>query len=353
MTPDDRQISKHLESIGYGFLIPVFFIKVGIDFNFSALFTSSQAILLVPLLIVAAVIVKVFPALIFRMRYSLKESLSAGALLSARLSLIIAAAAVGLRLGVISEATNTAILLVAILTVTLSPLAFSLLLPSTEAKQRPPVIIVGAGEFGLQVAEQLQSHQDHVIILDENEVRIERARRRGFKALTATLDSNDSMIEEVIRGVKTLVCTLSDVEQSYRTCQIARTTFGIPHVVAQVPAPGDLIRFKQIGVHATNATLDHAALLTMLTRNPAIYTLLTRTSDNKEIFEIVVENPTCIDKTLHQLHLPGDTLVLSIQRSGNLLVPHGDTKIEFGDHLTLMSSLEWVVLSQQLFLRPS
>ena len=353
MIPDDRQISAQLESIGYGFLIPIFFIKVGIDFNFSALFNSSRAMLLVPLLIVAAIAVKVFPALIFRVRYSLKESLSAGALLSARLSLIIAASAVGLRLGVISEATNAAILLVAILTVTLSPLAFSLLLPSMEGKQQPPVIIVGAGEFGLQVAEQLQSHQDHVIMLDENEAQVKRARRRGFRAFTATLASNDSLIEEVMRGVKTLVCTLSDVDQSYRTCQIARTNYGIPHVVAQVPAPSDLIRFEQMGVHATNAALDHAALLTMLTRNPAIYTLLTRTSDNKEIFEVVVENPACLGKTIQQLRLPGDTLILSIQRSGNLLVPHGDTQIEFGDHLTLMSSLEWVVLSQQLFCRSS
>ena len=353
MIPDDRQISAQLESIGYGFLIPIFFIKVGIDYNFSALFNSSRAMLLVPLLIVAAIAVKVFPALIFRVRYSLKESLSAGALLSARLSLIIAASAVGLRLGVISEATNAAILLVAILTVTLSPLAFSLLLPSMEGKQQPPVIIVGAGEFGLQVAEQLQSHQDHVIMLDENEAQVKRARRRGFRAFTATLASNDSLIEEVMRGVKTLVCTLSDVDQSYRTCQIARTNYGIPHVVAQVPAPSDLIRFEQMGVHATNAALDHAALLTMLTRNPAIYTLLTRTSDNKEIFEVVVENPACLGKTIQQLRLPGDTLILSIQRSGNLLVPHGDTQIEFGDHLTLMSSLEWVVLSQQLFCRSS
>lgn len=349
MTPEDQHISSQLESIGYGFLIPIFFIKVGIDFNVSALFASPRAILLVPVLIIAAIGVKVLPALLFRLRYSMRESLSAGALLSARLSLIIAAAEVGLRLGVISDATNAAILLVAILTVTLAPLAFSLLMPSIEGKQQPPLIIVGAGEFGLQVAEQLRSHQDQVIILDENESLVERARRRGFQALTARLDSDDSLIEELMRGIKTLVCTLSDVEQSYRICQIARTNYGIPHVVAQVPAPSDLVRFEQMGVRATNATLDHAALLTMLARNPAIYTLLTRTSDSKEIFEIVVENPDCVNKTLHQLALPGDTLVLSIQRGGNLLVPHGDTLIEYGDHLTLMSSLDWMAVSQHLF----
>jgi Kef-type K+ transport system membrane component KefB/Trk K+ transport system NAD-binding subunit len=351
MTPNDEQIFHQLESIGYGFLIPIFFIKVGIDFNLSAIFSSPQALLLVPLLIVAALAVKVVPALIFRLRYSWRESLSVGALLSARLSLIIAAAAVGARMGVISEATNAAILLVAILTVTVSPLAFSLLAPSLEAKRQPPMVVVGAEELGLQVAEQLRSHQEQVMILDYDEDRVERARTRGFKALKVALETNDSRTEAVLVDVRTLICTYADTDLTYRICQVVRTVYGIPHVVAQVPTPGDLARFEQIGVSVTNAALDHAALLTMLARNPATYTLLTRTDDNKELFEVMVENQACVSKTLSQLSLPGDILVLTIRRDGNLMVPHGDTQIEHGDCLTLIGSLEWVDQGRKVFTR--
>jgi Kef-type K+ transport system membrane component KefB/Trk K+ transport system NAD-binding subunit len=349
MTPSDKQVSHQLESIGYGFLIPIFFIKVGIDFNLSALFASSPAMLLVPVLIVAAIAVKVLPALIFRLRYSWRESLSIGALLSARLSLIIAAAAVSARLGIISEVTNAAILLVAILTVTFAPLAFSLLAPSIEGKPQPLIAIVGAGELGLQVAEQLRSHKERVIILDDDEIRVARARQRDFESLTAAVEFNDPRAEAILKEAQTVVCTLADTERSYRTCQVARTIYGIPHVVAQVPTPGDLVRFEQMGVNATNAALDHAALVTMLARNPATYALLTRTDDNKEIYEVPVENPTCFNKTLHQLHLPGDSLVLAVRRNGDLLVPHGNTQIEHGDYLTLISSLEWIDLVRQMF----
>ena len=349
MTPSDEQVSHQLESIGYGFLIPIFFIKVGIDFNLSTLFASSKAMLLVPLLLVAAVMVKILPALIFRLRYSWRETLSIGALLSARLSLIIAAAAIGLRLDVISEATNAAILLVAILTVTLAPLAFSFLAPPAADKLPPPVTVVGAGELGLQVAEQLRSHQESVVIIDNDSVRVERARQRGFRALTAAIETNDSRAEAVLAEAQTLICTFADVDLNYRVCQAARTIHGIPHVVAQVQTPGDLARFEQLGVHVTNAALDHAALLTMLARNPGLYTLLTRTDDNKEIYEAMVENPTCVSKTLRQLILPGDTLVLAIRRSGNLLVPHGNTQLEHGDYLTLVSSLEWVEAGRSMF----
>jgi hypothetical protein len=51
-----------------------------------------------------------------------------------RLSLIIAAAAVGEKLGVIDESVNAGIVLVAIVTVTASPLAFFKVLPEPEAK---------------------------------------------------------------------------------------------------------------------------------------------------------------------------------------------------------------------------
>jgi Kef-type K+ transport system membrane component KefB/Trk K+ transport system NAD-binding subunit len=349
MTPSDKQVSHQLESIGYGFLIPIFFIKVGIDFNLSALFASYPAMLLVPVLIAAAIAVKVLPALIFRLRYSWRESLSIGALLSARLSLIIAAAAVSARLGIISEVTNAAILLVAILTVTFAPLAFSLLAPSLDSKPQPLIAIVGAGELGLQVAEQLRSHQERVIILDDDEIRVARARLRDFESLTAAVEFNDPRAEAILKEAQTVVCTLADTERSYRACQVARTIYGIPHVVAQVPTPGDLVRFEQMGVSATNAALDHAALVTMLARNPATYALLTRTDDNKEIYEVPVENPTCFNKTLHQLHLPGDSLVLAVRRNGDLLVPHGNTQIEHGDYLTLISSLEWIDLVRQMF----
>jgi Kef-type K+ transport system membrane component KefB/Trk K+ transport system NAD-binding subunit len=350
ITPDDVHVAHELETIGYGFLIPIFFIKVGVDFNLSALFNSTQAIILVPILVAAAIVVKLLPSLVFRLSFSGRETLSIGVLLSARLSLIIAAAAIGARLGVISDATNAAILLVAILTVTLAPVLFSILTPSADTRMRRPIVVVGAGELGLQVAGQLCTHHEQVVILDEDPVRLDRARQRGFETRLVEVVTAEPSVESVLNDIQTLVCTYADVDRNFAVCQVSRTVFGIPHVVAHVSTPGAIVRFEQIGVRVTNAALDHAALLAMLARNPATYTLLTRTDDNKEIFEVLVENINCVDKKLSQLQLPGDTLVLAVRRNGDLLVPHGNTRIEKGDSLTLVSSLECIEVAQQMFL---
>jgi Kef-type K+ transport system membrane component KefB len=123
-TPEDRELSGQLEAIGFGFFIPIFFVMVGVDFDLPALLSSPAALLSVPLLLMAAVAVKVIPALVFRLNHSWRDAVAAGILMCPRLSLIIAAAAIGEKLGMIDASVNAAIVLVAIVTVTASPLAF-------------------------------------------------------------------------------------------------------------------------------------------------------------------------------------------------------------------------------------
>jgi Kef-type K+ transport system membrane component KefB len=133
-TPEDRALSSQFEAIGFGFFIPIFFIMIGVDFNLPALLSSTGALLSVPLLLIAAITVKVIPGFVFRLNHSWREALAAGILMCPRLSLIIAAAAIGEKLGVIDESVNAGIVLVAIVTVTASPLAFLKLFPAPRTK---------------------------------------------------------------------------------------------------------------------------------------------------------------------------------------------------------------------------
>ena len=348
-TPDDVEVGHQLEAFGFGFFIPIFFIMVGANFNLAALTGSAQALLLVPLLLLAAIVVKFIPTAIFRINYSWRETIAAGSLLSSRLSLIIAAAAIGVKLGVIGESVNAAIILVAIITVTFAPLLFTRLMPDRSAAAQQFMVVVGAGQLGLQVARQLSSHGENVVVIDSEAPRVERAQQMKLAALTAAIDQPDSQATPFLDKAKALVCTYSDAETSYRVCHLARTTFGIEHVVAQVSETSDLARFEQLGVSTMNAALDRASLLVLLARNPAVYDLLTRTDDDKEVCEVSVDPGTHAGKTLRQLALPGDVLILALRRDGELLVPHGNTRLSEADHLTLVGSLEHIEAARRMF----
>ncbi len=122
---ESRTLEGKLGAIGFGFLIPIFFIHTGANFDLGEVTGSPEGLLLVPVLLVAAYLVKVLPALLYARVYSVREALSAGLLLSSRLSLIIAAAAIGVRVGAVSEAVAAAVILVAVFTCTLSPILFT------------------------------------------------------------------------------------------------------------------------------------------------------------------------------------------------------------------------------------
>ncbi|MFZ6027361.1 MAG: monovalent cation:proton antiporter family protein [Chloroflexota bacterium] len=351
-TNEEVELTHRLEAIGFGFFIPIFFIMVGVSFNLEALFASPQSLLLVPLLLLAALIVKIVPALLYRLAFSWRETFAAGALLSARLSLIIAASAIGLRLGVITESVNAAIILVALLTVSLAPLAFLRLLPGETKNEKQWVMVAGAGELGLEVARNLKAHREHVVVLDDNDERLTRARQLGLETVNG-IDHLPPALEAklniYLEKTATLVSTFNDTEKNYAICQLARGRFGIDNVITQVSTPKDLSRFKVLGVTTMNPALDRANLLVLLARNPALYSLLTRADDNKEVLEVEVRDMPCIGKTLRQLNLPGDALILALRRSGELLVPHGNTALEYGDVLTLVGSSECIQAAHDLF----
>lgn len=129
-------LDRKLTGFGYGFLIPIFFINIGIGFRLEAL-GEPGAIGFTALLLVIALAVKVIPALLLVLRrHSLREALAAGTLLSARLSLIIVVARLGVALGVVDAALEAEIILLAAATATISPALFRWLLPPTGSLAR-------------------------------------------------------------------------------------------------------------------------------------------------------------------------------------------------------------------------
>jgi Kef-type K+ transport system membrane component KefB len=127
-------LQQQLNGFSFGFLIPIFFINVGLRFELTLLeewHTLTRALVL----IVVAFTVKIVPSLLFLLRgLTLRETLAAGVLLSARLSLIIAVATIGVELGFISVEDRAIAILLAAVSATLAPTLFRALAPPLAAE---------------------------------------------------------------------------------------------------------------------------------------------------------------------------------------------------------------------------
>jgi Kef-type K+ transport system membrane component KefB len=121
---EKSQLELKLSGFGYGFLVPIFFIHVGMQFNVANILSVDQ-ILFTGKLLGYAVVVKVLPCLLFVLGgLTLAKALNTGLLMTSRLSLIIVAATIGLESGFITESFKDAIILLAVITCLMGPSLF-------------------------------------------------------------------------------------------------------------------------------------------------------------------------------------------------------------------------------------
>jgi Kef-type K+ transport system membrane component KefB len=115
--------------MGFGFLIPVFFIHVGMQFDLTNILKPKMLIFSLKLL-TAALAVKIIPALLLFLRgRKPREVFQTGVLLSSRLSLAIAAASIGVQNGMIIPEVKDAVVFMALVTCFLGPTLFKLITP--------------------------------------------------------------------------------------------------------------------------------------------------------------------------------------------------------------------------------
>ncbi len=119
------ELNQKLNSIGYGFLLPIFFVNVGLTLNPRSLPTSGPFWILMALVFIGMYANKMISALIFMRHFSLRQRIAAGTLLGSQLSLTIVASKIGQQIGVISTAFSNSLIVLAIITCLVSPAVFN------------------------------------------------------------------------------------------------------------------------------------------------------------------------------------------------------------------------------------
>jgi len=122
---DERLIHERfrakVEAIGYGFLVPVFFVSSGLKFDADALFAEPKHLALVPAFLVALLVVRGLPALLYRPIVGTRRAIAAGLLQATSLTFLVVAAHLGRELDVFDAATGSALLAAGLLSVVLFP----------------------------------------------------------------------------------------------------------------------------------------------------------------------------------------------------------------------------------------
>ena len=123
----DRDATSHphfrtkLEAIGYGFLVPVFFIASGVRLDLRDLLSHPSALARVPLFLLALLVVRGVPALLSLRTAGPRATAAIGLLQATSLPFIVTATQIGIELGRLSATTGAALVCAGLLSVLLFP----------------------------------------------------------------------------------------------------------------------------------------------------------------------------------------------------------------------------------------
>jgi Kef-type K+ transport system membrane component KefB len=136
---DHEVVTGKLEAIGYGFLVPIFFIVSGIGINLQALFAQPKDFLRLPLFLALFFVVRGVPALLlYRREVPRRQRLPLALLSATGLPLIVVITTIGVAEGRMLPANAAALVGAGILSVLLYPMTAKALLGAPQARAAQP-----------------------------------------------------------------------------------------------------------------------------------------------------------------------------------------------------------------------
>ena len=135
-----EEFQGKLEAIGFGFLIPVFFVSTGVGLDITALFHSTRAIILVPVFLVALLVVRGLPALLYVRVVGRTRAIAAGFMQATSLTFIVVATVIGVQTGHQRTSTAAALVVAGLLSVVIYPPVALRMLKSAASRPVSPAL---------------------------------------------------------------------------------------------------------------------------------------------------------------------------------------------------------------------
>jgi len=327
-----------LDGMGFGFFIPFFFIMVGAGFDPGALAEFDRSLIgFLILLLVSLFAIKVLPAVLWRRLFGTQKAIAGGFLLSSRLSLIIAASAIGLELGVITEGINASIIIMAVITCFVSPVIYNWLSPA-KITEGTKTVIVGGSSTAVLLARRLHVHGKKVLIIENNKQRYSEIKDKGINVVLGDGTDDEVYRQIVLKPDNYVVIETGNDEQNLVIGRLLRNEFHHEKIISRITRFSMEQKYKQMGVETIDVTQILATAIENLITRPTTYHALVESFENFSVDEIQITNKAIDGMQVKEMSFHKDALLMMIRRDNSLFIPHGETYLRVGDILLMFGT---------------
>ena len=200
------------------------------------------------------------------------------------------------------------------------------------------IIIVGGGKTGTYLASLLTE--------DGYRIRVIEARKDLVAALRAQFGERDVILgngadprvleRAGILHADVVVAATGEDEVNLVVSTLAKMEYSVPRVVARVNNPVNAWMFNEgMGV---DVGINQAELLARSVQEGLdlrdVFTILRLGKDGHAVVRVEVRpGSRVIGEALRDVPLPGTTILVAIDRDGDIIVPKGDTRFAAGDKI--------------------
>ncbi|HDB4165306.1 TPA: monovalent cation:proton antiporter family protein [Staphylococcus aureus] len=346
LNPDEEMVEK-LDSFGYGFFIPIFFIMVGVDLNIPSLIKEPKLLIIIPILIVAFIISKLIPVMFIRRWFDMKTTIASAFLLTSTLSLVIAAAKISERLNAISAETSGILILSAVITCVFVPIIFKKLFPvPDEFNRKIEVSLIGKNQLTIPIAQNLTSQLYDVTLYYRKDLS-DRRQLSDDITMIEIADYEQDVLERLgLFDRDIVVCATNDDDINRKVAKLAKA-HQVERVICRLESTTDDTELVDSGIEIFSSYLSNKILLKGLIETPNMLNLLSNVETS--LYEIQMLNYKYENIQLRNFPFGGDVIFVRIIRNNESIVPHGDTQLRYGDRLIVTGAKEYVdELKQEL-----
>ena len=339
LKPDEEMIHT-LDSFGYGFFIPIFFIMVGVDLDIPSLIKEPSLLIIIPILILSFIVSKLIPVLFIRRWFDTKTTIASAFLLTSTLSLVIAAAKIAEELKAITSEMSGILILSAIITCVFVPVVFKKLFPiPDEVNRKIDIALIGKNQLTIPIVQNLTSQLYNITLFYRKDLSDKRNLPDNVTVIEIS-EYEESLLERLgLFNQDIVVCSANDDGLNKRIAKLAKS-HGVNRVICRLENSGDDEELKTDGIEVFSNFISNKIFLKGLIETPNMLNILSNVETS--LYEIEMLNYKYENILLRHFPFGGDIIFVRIVRNNESIVPHGDTQLRYKDRLIVTGSKEYV-----------
>jgi trk system potassium uptake protein TrkA len=203
------------------------------------------------------------------------------------------------------------------------------------------VVIAGAGIVGRSIARELLGNGHRVLLVDRSPAAMKISSVPDAQWLLADACEISSLDEAELADCDVVVAATGDDKANLVVSLLAKTEYGVPRTVARVNNPKNEWLFDE--AWGVDVAVSTPRLMTALVEEAVsvgeLVRLFTFQQGQTSMAEFTLEESSpVLGRTVGEVDLPGDTVLVAIVRADRPIAPTADDVLEAGDHLMFLSS---------------